>query len=305
MSDQLPDVSVLIVSWNTRELTLACLASLHAAAGALHYDVWVIDNGSGDDSVQAIRERWPTVHVIAREDNVGFAAANNQGIQASRGRYVLLLNSDTEMTAGAMETLVRFADRLPRAGAVGPMLINPDGSFQWGPARFPSIASELLSVSGLGPRLFHKGYPSRGRRGSGHVQRAEYISGACILARRTAIDDVGPLDEGYFMYAEETDWCWRLHRRQWEVWYTPEASVVHHGGQSTRQVREEMIRRLYRSKVRFFRLHRGRGRALLLSTVLVAATHARRAVRWFTGRRPIGVALKVRDLVSDPSPNVP
>jgi hypothetical protein len=107
------------------------------------------------------------------------------------------------------------------------------------------------------------------------------------------------------MYAEETDWCWRLHRRHWEVWYTPEASVVHHGGQSTRQVREEMVRRLYRSKVRFFRLHRGRARALFLSTVLVAATHARRAVRLFTGRRPIGVALKVRDLVSDPRPNVP
>ena len=296
MNETAPDVSVLIVSWNTCRLTLGCLASLGEAAGSLRWDAWVVDNASTDGSVEAIRASFPGVRVIARHSNIGFAAANNQAIVASQGRYVLLLNSDTVMAPGALETLVRFAEIHPRSGVVGAMLLNADGSFQAGPTRFPNLWNEVMSVTGIGARLFHRGYPSRGARSSARVQQADYVGGACLLARRAAIDEVGGLDEGYFMYSEEIDWCWRMRQASWEIWYTPESRVVHYGGESTRQVREDMQRALYRSKVRFFRLHRGSRAASCLTGLLVGMTRVRRVVRRVAGVEPAGVSLSHQDL---------
>ncbi|HEX9373634.1 MAG TPA: glycosyltransferase family 2 protein, partial [Roseiflexaceae bacterium] len=158
MSSEKPDVSIILVSWNTRDLLLACLASLPAALGGLHADVWVVDNGSADGSVAAVRERYSAARLIENGGNPGFAAANNQAIDASAGRYALLLNSDTVATPGSIERLVRFADEHPLAGIVGARLLNPDGSFQASFADFPSLRSELLSVTGLGPRLFGRWY---------------------------------------------------------------------------------------------------------------------------------------------------
>jgi len=296
MSGEPPDVSVVIVSWNTRALTVACLASLPAAATGLTWDAWVVDNASADDSVAEIRRRFPEVHLVANTANEGFAAANNRAIRASAGRYVLLLNSDTVMAPGSLEHLVRFADGRAGAGVVGPRLLNPDGSLQSGPTPFPSLWTEFLSVSGIGRRIAFRGYPSRGPRRSGTAQRTGYVMGACMLARRQAIDDVGVLDEGYFMYSEEPDWCWRMHQRGWETWYTPDAAVTHFGGQSTSQVREAMLVALYRSKVRFFRIHRGPAQAAALAALFVVASRIRRLARWVAGLEPPGVALAVGDL---------
>lgn len=293
-----PDVSVVIVSWNTRALTTACLASLPAAAGPRSWDAWVVDNASSDDSVEAIRRDHPQVRVIANPTNVGFAAANNQGIRACAGRYVLLLNSDTVMAPGSLATLVRFADDHPSAGVVGPRLVNPDGSFQTGPTPFPSLRTELLSVTGIGRRLTYRGYPSRRPAASTHAQRTDYVVGACMLARRDAIDAVGVLDESYFMYSEEPDWCWRMRLAGWATWYTPDAVVTHFGGQSTSQVREAMLVALYRSKVRFFRLHRGAVSAAVLVGLFAAVSRVRRVVRRVLGLTPPGVALRPRDLWS-------
>ena len=245
------DVSVLIVSWNTRALTSACLASLPRAAGPVRWDAWVIDNASSDDSVAAIRNGFPDAHIIENATNVGFAAANNQGIRASSGRYVLLLNSDTVMAAGSLADLVGFADQRPAAGVVGPMLVNPDGSYQSGPTPFPSLWTELMSVTGVGRRLSFRGYPSRRAGKSRTACKTDYVVGACMLARRKAVDAVGVLDEGYFMYSEEPDWCWRMKEHGWETWFSPDARVTHFGGQSTRQVKDAMTVALYRSKVRF------------------------------------------------------
>ncbi|HEY3230904.1 MAG TPA: glycosyltransferase family 2 protein, partial [Roseiflexaceae bacterium] len=201
------DVSIVLVSWNTRELLLGCLAALPAAVGGLCADVWVVDNGSTDGSVEAVRSGHPDAHIIQNERNVGFAAANNQAIVASAGRYVLLLNSDTIALPGSIERLVRFADARPAMGVVGAMLLNPDGSFQASFADFPSLHSELLSATGLGARLFGHWYPNYGPRRSQRARRVDYIQGACMLARRAAIEQAGLLDEQYFMYSEETDWC--------------------------------------------------------------------------------------------------
>jgi len=297
--DGRPDVSVVIVSWNTRALTTACLASLAAAATPLAWDAWVIDNASSDDSVDAIREMFPAVQVVANATNVGFAAANNQGIRLCDGRYVLLLNSDTVMAPGSLRDLVAFADARPAAGVVGPKLLNPDGSFQSGPIPFPSLWTETMSTTGLGRRWRFAGYPSRGPEASGHAQRTDYVSGACMLARREAIACVGLLDEGYFMYSEEPDWCWRMRQAGWETWYTPEAQVTHFGGQSTRQVRDAMYIALHRSKVRFFRLHRGVWPARCLVGVFLTANSLRYLLRTARGVTPRGVRLTRTHLRAD------
>jgi GT2 family glycosyltransferase len=257
-----------------------------------------VDNASSDDSVAAIRDGFPHEQVIANDRNVGFAAANNQGILASSGRYVLLLNSDTIMTPGSLSALVAFADQRPAAGVVGPMLVNPDESFQTGPTPFPSLWTELLSVTGLGRRLTYRGYPSKSLHRSLHDQATDYVVGACMLARREAIEAVGVLDESYFMYSEEPDWCWRMRKGGWSTWYTSGARVVHFGGQSTGQVRDAMLIALYRSKVRFFRRHRGAWSAGALAGCFVVVSRARRMVRRLLGLKPEGVALKLRDLWS-------
>jgi hypothetical protein len=271
------DVSIVLVSWNTRELLLGCLAALPAAVGGLCADVWVVDNGSTDGSVEAVRSGHPDAHIIQNERNVGFAAANNQAIVASAGRYVLLLNSDTIALPGSIERLVRFADARPAMGVVGAMLLNPDGSFQASFADFPSLHSELLSATGLGARLFGHWYPNYGPRRSQRARRVDYIQGACMLARRAAIEQAGLLDEHYFMYSEETDWCLNMRRAGWETWYTPDAQIVHYGSQSTRQVRHAMIQALYRSKVRFFRKHHGPLAAAILRAAFVSVLRC----KWF------------------------
>ncbi len=282
--DAAPDVSIILVSWNTRELLLGCLESLSAAVGTLRTDIWMVDNGSTDGSVAAVRERFPLVRLIENHSNPGFAAAHNQGIAASAGRYTLLLNSDTIAEPASIERLVRFADGQPTAGIIGARLLNRDGSFQASFADFPSLRSELLSVTGIGPRLFGRWYPSYGPRRSQMARRVDWIQGACMLARRAAIEQAGPMDEQYFMYNEEIDWCMQMWRAGWEVWYLPEARIVHYGGQSTRQIRHAMVQALYRSKVRFFRKHYGPAAAFALQSVFVAVLRVKWLIRTLAAR---------------------
>ena len=279
-----PDVSVVVVSWNTRDLLLGCLASLPDAVGDLRADIWVVDNHSTDGSVEAVRARYPGARVIANDRNAGYAAAGNLGIAASDGRYVLLLNADTLVCRGAIERLVRFADACPAAGIVGPLLLDPDGSFQASFADFPTLASECLSASGLGRRLFHRNYPTYGPRRSRAARPADVVAGACALVRRTALLEVGPLDEGYGMYSEEIDWCWRMWQAGWQVWYVPGARVVHFGGRSTSQRPVAMARALYRAKVRFFRKRYGHLSATILRAMLVGIRRARWLVRHLAPR---------------------
>jgi GT2 family glycosyltransferase len=301
------DLSIVIVSWNTRELLLACLDALPAAVGALQADVWVVDNGSSDGSVAAVRAwRAPSlslpVHAIENGSNAGFAAANNQAIASSAGRYVLLLNSDTVALPGSIERLARFAEAHPAAGMVGAMLLNPDGSFQGSFADFPSLHSELLSASGLGRRLFGRWYPNHGPAQAQAARRVDYIQGACMLARRMAIAQVGLLDEDYFMYNEEPDWCLRMRRAGWETWYTPDAQIIHYGGQSTRQVRHVMVQALYRSKVRIFRKHYGRLPGTALQAAFVAVLRVKWALQALLAAvrpgLPVGPPIRWRDLRS-------
>lgn len=297
------DVAVIVVSWNTRELLLGCLAALPRALGSLRAAVWVVDNGSHDGSVAAVQAVYPATQIIANQRNVGFAAANNQAIVASQSRYVLLLNSDTLAEPDSIARLVAFADEQPAVGAVGGLLCNPDGSFQASFSDFPSLWSELLSCSGIGPRLFGRWYPSYGPRRSTRPRRVACIPGACMLVRRAALAEAGLMDEHYFMYSEETDWCRRIWQAGWQLWYLPTARIRHYGGQSTRQVRQPMVRALYRSKVRFFRKHYGALPATTLQALFVGMSYAKWLARhsWARGRAEAAIEpLRWRDLSSPP-----
>ncbi len=263
MSPSLADLAVIIVNWNTRQLLLDCLAALPAATAGIASEVWVVDNGSSDGSVAAVRAMFPKVQVIANAANLGFAAANNQAIRASTSYHVLLLNSDTLPAPGALAAQVRFLDANPGVGMVGPCLRNGDGSVQLSYARFPTLLSEL------------RGRNLRERRAFAAADGAEaysvdWVGGASLIVRRTALEGFGLLDEGYFMYTEEQDWCYRARQAGWAICYLPGAEVVHLGGQSSRMASSRMKAELYKSKLRFFRKHYGQPRTMALGLCLQA-----------------------------------
>jgi GT2 family glycosyltransferase len=253
-----PDVSIVVVSYNTRDLLRACLCSVRATAGEMASEVIVVDNASTDGSVEMLARDFPEVTLVANAANVGFAAANNQAIRLSRGRYVLLLNSDAILQPGAVRALVDCLERTPRAGVAGGLLLNADGSFQFSFADPPSLRGEIMLALRLARRVYGPEYPSYREEHSRVERDAGWVSGAFLLARRAAIEDVGLLDEGYFMYSEETDWCHRMRHAGWSVRFVPAARVTHFSGQSARRSPERRRSQVYRSKWRFFRKHRGR-----------------------------------------------
>jgi len=224
-----PQVDVVIVVHNAGELLKPVVDAAAAQAGADH--IWVMDAESTDGSAQAIVDRLPEGHVH-NVPNKGFSASNNRGIELTSAPFVLLLNPDAVLRPGAIEALVASAEHNPRAGIIGPAVLNPDGTSQaysWG--RYPSLASFLsLRVWRMAKRL-------RGNRQlSPHIPRytkpVDWVTGACMLVRRSAIEDVGPMDEQFFIYWEDAEWCHRMHDRGWQVLLEPAASVIHYRGVS-------------------------------------------------------------------------
>jgi hypothetical protein len=278
------DVSIVLVSWNTRDLVLDCLRSLPAACAGLTWEAIVVDNASVDDSAAVIQRELPHVRVIANDTNVGFAAANNRGFRASTSRYALALNSDTLARPGSIAHLVQFADARPQAGVIGPRIWNPDGSFQSSCSDLPSAPIEILSVTSIGERFVRSGYPGFNEADCEKPFKPGYVSGACMLLRRAALDQVGPMTEDYFMYGEEVDLCWRMWRAGWETWHDPEAHIVHYGGQSTRLVKANMIRALYRSKVRVLGRFRGKWHARALRVAVVTVWRVKWLLALLAGR---------------------
>lgn len=270
------DLSVLIVNWNTKDALADCLQALPEAVASVPSETIVVDNGSSDGSPEMVRAQFPWVRLIENEENVGFVRATNQAIAASRGTYLLLLNSDTIAPPGSLARMVSFMKHHPDAGAVAPKLVNPDGSFQASYARFPTLVSESLSAFGLNRRLWGPYHPSPPPRPDEAPHPVDWAPGACLLFRRSVIEAVGPLDEEFWMYSEDTDLCYRIHRAGWKVYYLPEVEIVHLGGASSRQCRPESVACLYGSKVRFFRKHYGPMPAVLLG-VAVAAAYAVKA----------------------------
>ena len=267
-------ISIIIVNWNTQELLAQCLESVSDEINRLHplrVETLVVDNASKDDSVQMIRKRFPWVTLIENQTNVGFAPANNQAILESTGRYVLLLNPDTEVKPGAFEALVRFLEANPQAGGVGARLLNPDGTLQISCYQVPTLPRELWRMFHL-DALWPYGVYRMTDWDLDTARKVDIVQGACLVLRQTALNQVGLLDEGYFIYSEEVDLCHRLHQAGWPLYWVPQAKVIHYGGQSTQQVAAEMFLQLYLGKVLFFRKHYGRLTTQAYKLILLIAT---------------------------------
>ena len=272
------DLSVIIVNWNTRDLLAQCLRSVYDTTSNLDFEVVVVDNASTDGSQAMVRQQFPHILLIANRENVGFARANNQAMRVSRGRYALLLNSDALLLAHAVQAMISLAEANPQAGIIGAQLLNPDGSFQASHTPFPNLWQEFLILSGVGRMLYGPWYPSHGPQEEQGPQMVGYVEGACMLVRREAFEDVGGLDEGYFMYAEEVDWCYAMWEKGWQVWYQPAAQVIHLGGGSSRSRRTQREADLYFSRVRFFRKRYGDRAAWLLKLQIYGLTAIKIAV---------------------------
>lgn len=265
------DLSILIVNWNTRELTSGCLRSLRATADRMEADhliygqyaaeVILVDNGSQDGSVTQLRDEFPWIRLIENEKNRGFAPANNQAYGISHGRYVLLLNSDTQVHSGAMQTLLDFMESHPDCGGGGALLRNADGSLQ--PSCHPMLTPwrEFWRLTFL-DRLWRRSTYAMAAWNQAEPRTVETIKGACLIVRRSALEPAAPLlDVQYFMYTEEVDLCYRLSQAGWKLYWIPQAQVTHFGEASSRQAYDAMYVQLYRSKVQFYRKFGGEPRA--------------------------------------------
>jgi N-acetylglucosaminyl-diphospho-decaprenol L-rhamnosyltransferase len=296
------DLSIVIVSWNVRELLHCCLQSVARETqpspdgGALRIadwevEIWVVDNASSDGSAQMVREHFPQVHLIANDENRGFTAANNQGLALTRGRYLLLLNPDTEVVGDALSEMIRYAEAHFEVGALGPRLVNPDGSIQSSRRRFPTFTTALVE-STVVQEWWKDNYVLRRYymtdTPDDAIQKVDWVVGACLLVRRQAYEEVGGLDEGYFMYSEELDWCRRIKDAGWEIVYLPTASIIHHEGKSSEQVVPARHIHFQSSKVRYFRKHRGAFQAEALRWFLLATYAyqlARESLKWLVGHK--------------------
>ena len=255
------DATVVIVSWNTREILRDCLQSVFGQTKDIAFEVIVVDNHSQDGSVEMVRKTFPQARVIANTTNRGFAAANNQGIDIAEGRYVLLLNSDTVVLDGAIQKIVAFADARPEAGVFGCRVLNSDRTLQPTCFMYPSLLNMFLSSTYLYKLFPRNRFFGRERMtwwDRSDEREVEVVTGCFIMVRRKAIDQVGLLDENFFMYGEETDWCWRFNRAGWKVLFTPESKIIHIGGQSSRIIKHEMHLQIRASILLFLRKHRSR-----------------------------------------------
>jgi GT2 family glycosyltransferase len=258
------DMSIVLVCWNNKTYLDPCLKSLYESGLKSTFDVVVVDNGSTDGSQQMLEEKYPDVKLIQNLGNVGLGKASNQGIEATNGLYVLLLNNDTIVNGAALDGLAEFLANHPEAGAVGGILLNPDGSFQSGYGKFSTLTEELLIATGLGD-LFKDGYPLHGR--SDQIESVGWMSSACLLLNRGALDQVGLLDEEYFIYGDEVDLQYRLIKAGWKVYFLPTSTIVHYGGRSMdRWKRRKMV---YRGKLLFYKKNYSFLQTMVLRGMLV------------------------------------
>src|SRR6266849_9928986 len=282
-------LSVIIVSFNSSPFLTGCLSSVFAQAGRFPFEVIVVDNASVDNSVEIMHAKFPRVRVIANTMNKGFAAANNQGVRISSGEYILLLNPDTILHEGCLTSLVDFMGEHPDAAAAGPKIFNSDGSLQRTGVTFPSLRGvfvESLFLDLLFPSTRVFGTHRRVYDSPEVVLDVDYLQGACLMIRRKALDQVGLLDEEYFIYFEETDLCYRLKRKRWRVLYNPSASIVHIGGSGAAFYGKPELVNFHRSYLTYLRKHEPAARRSAFRILLLFRSAVRAVVFLFGAAMP-------------------
>lgn len=267
----MPDLSIIIVNWNVRELLRHCLHSIDTHRDGLSVEVIVVDSSSTDGSVEMIAAEFPWVHLVPCDENVGFPRGNNIGLKRAGGRNILLLNPDTVVTDKALSLMLDYLAAHPDIGALGPQLLNPDGTVQSSRRRFPTLVTGFLEstwLEGLAPGMLRRYYALD--LPDDMTADVDWVTGACILVPRDVYEEVGGLDEGYFMYSEELDWCRRIKETGRRVVYFPPARVIHHVGKSSEQAVTARHINFQRAKLRYFRKYHGRTAAASLRVVLLA-----------------------------------
>lgn len=279
LTEVLLDLSIVIVNWNTESYLRDCLNSILEYSVGLSYEVWVVDNASSDQSVPMIREEFPQVMLLVNRENVGFARANNQALRLCRGRYALLLNSDTYVQENTLRVMIDFMDRHPEAGISGCKLQNADGTFQPACRRsIPTPAVSLLRMTGLS-RLFPNSRTMAKYnltfQDATAVQEVDSVSGAFLLVRRKVMEQVGLLDEAFFLHCEDLDWCYRAKQAGWKVFFVPHAAAVHLKGKSSDLVPVRTSFHLHRSMYIFYRKHFARATLSVVNGLVYLAIWGR------------------------------
>jgi hypothetical protein len=266
------DLTIVIVSWNCLDYLEGCLESIRSAGSVGPFRVTVVDNNSADGTVEAIARKFPEVRLIVNTGNVGFAAANNQAIRESRSSYILLLNPDTNVLPGVLDELVGFMDSHPGVSATGPVLFNSDRTVQRTGVRFPTnwnIFLETLFLDRVFPRSRIFGRHKELYEDQDRPREVDFVHGAALMVRRQTVEGIGDLDEGFFMYFEETDWCWRMKAAGGKVYSSAVQGIVHHGGGETGHFDERRLVHYHASLLRFYKKHYGPARLMLLRPILV------------------------------------
>jgi len=286
------DITFVIVNWNTKDLLKDCLDSIYKTVRTVLFEIIVVDNASHDDSVLMVREVFPGVRIIENSENRGFGAANNQAFEVMKGRYALLLNTDTVLTENAVHELFGFMESHDNVAMAGGQLLNRDGSRQNSIANFPTIFTLLMNTALL-EYLFPAKYPSK-RYEHKNPLKVESVIGACMLVRKKAMDEVGILDERYFFFFEETDWAYQMGGAGWKIYHIPSAKIYHLQGQSIGRNSRSRIE-FYRSRYKFFNKWKGRFYSVVVSGVIFI----RLFINWFlTSVENIltaGMSKKLRD----------
>lgn len=266
------DVSIIIVNYNTPKLTVDAIDSILSSQTKYSFEIIVVDNHSSDHSVQLIKERFPEVKLIVNEENVGFAKANNQGINLSNGRYILLLNSDTIVKEDTIEKMIEFMDKNRQVGASGCKVLLPNGKLDQACHRgFPTPKASFYYLVGLSklfpksPRFnqYHLGYMN-----FDEPHPIDCLVGAFMLVRREVIEQVGLLDENFFMYGEDIDWCYRIKQAGWEIYYCPSTSIIHYKGASSKKKPFKIVYEFHRAMFLFHKKHYSKKYSFIINSLV-------------------------------------
>lgn len=294
------DLSVIIVNYNTKELTYKCVLSLYENLKTIKFEVIIVDNASKDDSVQFLRERLTNIILISNEKNLGFSKANNQAIKISKGRYVLLLNSDTYLTNNVIEKMIYFMERNPEVGVVGIRLLNLDGSIQNSSYIFPSwktVFFHLLDIKNLIPinlvGLIRESKTIQkflGKEVSSYLSYADLtqhmyvdvVPGACMMVRREVFESVGFLDERFFLYFEDIDFCRRVKSKNWKIVLLPDLGVIHFGGYSFKRSFTNFSRERYMGVLYYFSKYHGIAENILIRLIFLAIIPLKISIVFFS-----------------------
>jgi GT2 family glycosyltransferase len=254
------DLSICLVNWNTCDLLRDCINSILRHSVRLKIEIFVIDNASSDNSVDMINNEFPNIVLISNTENTGFAYANNQGIALSTGRNILLINPDTLVLPNALENMVAFLDKSPTVGAVAAKLYNADMSLQYSVRRFPTYLTPFTENPDLGEIPFMRKYTDKSRMmewNHDSIREVDQPAGAALMIKRAVIETLGKLDKQYHMFFEDVDICYRIKKNGWQIYYLPDAEIIHYGGQSVRQ-RVNVGEEFYRSLILYFKTRYGK-----------------------------------------------